>query len=50
MPTDEKIKQWSAKYMNRTNVLGNGMGYVLKDWNTGQYYKIGAKNSAFITN
>jgi len=26
------------------------MGYVLKDWNTGQYFKIGAKNADFITN
>ncbi|GMA69066.1 hypothetical protein GCM10025879_03120 [Leuconostoc litchii] len=45
IPTDEEIKQWSAKYMNGTNVLGNGMGYVLKDWNTGQYFKIGEENS-----
>ncbi|MFT9030502.1 MAG: glycoside hydrolase family 70 protein, partial [Leuconostoc pseudomesenteroides] len=50
IPTDEEIKQWTAKYMNGTNVLGNGMGYVLKDWNTGQYFKIGQKNSDFITN
>ncbi|WP_367301226.1 glycoside hydrolase family 70 protein [Leuconostoc carnosum] len=40
IPSDEKIEQWSAKYMNGTNVLGHGMGYVLKDWNTGQYFKI----------
>lgn len=50
MPSSEVIKQWSAKYMNGTNVLGNGMGYVLKDWNTGQYFKIGEKNADFITN
>ncbi|WP_337958318.1 glycoside hydrolase family 70 protein [Leuconostoc mesenteroides] len=49
MPSSEVIKQWSAKYMNGTNVLGNGMGYVLKDWNTGQYFKIGEKNADFIT-
>lgn len=36
--------------MGLINVLGNGMGYVLKDWNTGQYFKIGAKNADFITN
>jgi len=36
--------------MGLINVLGNGMGYVFKDWNTGQYYKIGEKNSDFITN
>jgi glycosidase len=50
MPSSEVIKQWSAKYMNGTNVLGNGMGYVLKDWNTGEYFKIGEKNADFITN
>ena len=26
------------------------MGYVLKDWNTGQYFKIGEKNADFIKN
>ena len=50
MPSSDVIKEWSAKYMNGTNVLGNGMGYVLKDWNTGQYFKIGEKNADFITN
>lgn len=50
MPSSDVIKQWSAEYMNGTNVLGNGMGYVLKDWNTGQYFKIGEKSADFITN
>ncbi|UQS87413.1 DUF5776 domain-containing protein [Nicoliella spurrieriana] len=45
IPDDEPLKQWSAKYMNGTNVLGLGMGYVLKDWNTGQYYKIAGDDS-----
>lgn len=41
-----KIKQWSAKYMNGSNVLGRGMGYVLKDWNTGTYFKLDFDNIA----
>ena len=31
LPTDEKITQWSAKYMNGTNILDRGSEYVLKD-------------------
>ncbi|MGX6989545.1 glycoside hydrolase family 70 protein [Leuconostoc fallax] len=37
---DTKIKQWSAKYLNGSNVTGLGMGYVLKDWSNGQYFNI----------
>ena len=44
-----KIKQWSAKYMNGTNVLGRGMGYVLKDWNTGTYFKLDGNNTILPT-
>ncbi|MGB2510223.1 glycoside hydrolase family 70 protein [Leuconostoc suionicum] len=40
-----KIKQWSAKYMNGTNVLGRGMGYVLKDWNTATYFKLDGEHT-----
>ncbi|MDF7636970.1 glycoside hydrolase family 70 protein [Leuconostocaceae bacterium ESL0958] len=40
IPSDDVIKEWSAKYMNGTNILGRGMGYVLKDWNNGQYFKL----------
>ena len=36
---DEKITQWSAKYMNGTNILGRGNGYVLKDKNN-RYYNL----------
>ncbi|WP_367301135.1 glycoside hydrolase family 70 protein [Leuconostoc carnosum] len=43
-----KIKEWSAKYMNGTNVLGLGMGYVLKDWSTGQYFNISNKDGNII--
>ncbi|TDM35903.1 glycosyl hydrolase [Leuconostoc citreum] len=45
IPADVAIKQWSAKYMNGTNVLGNGMGYVLKDWHNGQYFKLDGDKS-----
>lgn len=31
--------------MNGTNILGRGMGYVLKDWNTGTYFKLDGLNS-----
>ena len=46
IPSNQPITEWSAKYMNGTNILGRGMGYVLKDWNTGKYFKIdGLKTS-----
>lgn len=45
IPTNEPIKQWSAKYMNGTNILNRGMGYVLKDWNTGNYFKLNGNDS-----
>ncbi|WP_080732772.1 glycoside hydrolase family 70 protein [Leuconostoc mesenteroides] len=47
--TNTKIKQWSAKYMNGTNVLGRGMGYVLKDWNTGTYFKLDGEHTILPT-
>ncbi|GAP05007.1 glycoside hydrolase family 70 protein, partial [Fructobacillus tropaeoli] len=40
IPSDQPLKEWSAKYMNGTNILGLGMGYVLKDWNNGAYFKL----------
>lgn len=40
IPSNQPITEWSAKYMNGTNILGRGMGYVLKDWNTGTYFKL----------
>ncbi|QYU52893.1 KxYKxGKxW signal peptide domain-containing protein [Apilactobacillus kunkeei] len=45
IPSDQPITEWSAKYMNGTNILGRGMGYVLKDWNTGTYFKLNGNNS-----
>ncbi|MEJ6400122.1 glycoside hydrolase family 70 protein [Nicoliella lavandulae] len=45
IPDNVPIKQWKAKYMNGTNVLGLGMGYVLKDWNTGEYFKLDGDHS-----
>ncbi|MDV8931380.1 glycoside hydrolase family 70 protein [Leuconostoc citreum] len=48
LDTDTKIKEWSAKYMNGTNVLGLGMGYVLKDWQTGQYFNVSNQNMKFL--
>ncbi|MGN1407813.1 glycoside hydrolase family 70 protein [Lactobacillus sp.] len=35
-----KITEWSAKYMNGTNILHLGSGYVLRA-SAGQYYNIG---------
>ncbi|MHA8110602.1 glycoside hydrolase family 70 protein [Lactobacillaceae bacterium Melli_B4] len=49
IPTDQVIKQWSAKYLNGTNILGRGMGYVLKDWNTGKYFKLDGSNTVVPT-
>ncbi|MFY1049102.1 glycoside hydrolase family 70 protein [Apilactobacillus sp. 1-1-2] len=49
IPSDQPITEWSAKYMNGTNILGRGMGYVLKDWNTGAYFKISGDDSTLPT-
>lgn len=49
IPSDQPITAWSAKYMNGTNILGRGMGYVLKDWNTGAYFKISGDDSTLPT-
>ncbi len=35
-----KIKQWSAKHMNGTNILGRGSRYVLSNDATGRYYQV----------
>ncbi|EHJ51977.1 glycoside hydrolase family 70 protein [Streptococcus macacae] len=35
-----KIKQWSAKYFNGTNILGRGADYVLKDQATNSHFNI----------
>ncbi|QHM55600.1 glycoside hydrolase family 70 protein [Leuconostoc mesenteroides] len=45
---DVKIKSWSAKYMNGTNILGRGAYYVLKDWATNQYFNVNTANTAFL--
>ena len=39
-----KIKQWSAKYFNGTNILHRGAGYVLRD-NGGNYFSLGNSNN-----
>ncbi|MGT2750020.1 glycoside hydrolase family 70 protein [Streptococcus orisasini] len=39
-----KIKQWSAKYFNGTNILGRGAGYVLKDQATNSYFNLSKDN------
>ncbi|MFR0613953.1 glycoside hydrolase family 70 protein [Lactobacillus porci] len=41
MNPNVKITQWSAKYMNGTNILHHGAGYVLRT-SAGKYYNIGA--------
>lgn len=45
MDYSEKIKQWSAKYFNGTNILGRGAGYVLKDQASGTYFNVGEDNT-----
>ena len=42
-----KIKQWSAKYMNGTNILGRGSRYVLSNDATGRYYQV-TDNGIFL--
>ncbi|MFR0585967.1 glycoside hydrolase family 70 protein [Lactobacillus porci] len=41
MNPNVKITEWSAKYMNGTNILHRGSGYVLRT-SAGKYYNIGA--------
>ena len=38
-----KLKEWSAKYLNGTNVLGRGTDYVLSDEGTGKYFTVNEK-------
>ncbi|GHV97691.1 hypothetical protein lacNasYZ03_06170 [Lactobacillus nasalidis] len=40
MDPSVKITEWSAKYMNGTNILNRGAGYVLKN-PAGTYYNVG---------
>lgn len=42
-----KIKHWSAKYMNGTNILGRGNRYVLSNDATGRYYQV-TDNGIFL--
>ena len=42
-----KIKQWSAKYMNGTNILGRGNRYVLSNDATGRFYQV-TDNGIFL--
>ncbi|MGT2636719.1 glycoside hydrolase family 70 protein [Streptococcus ratti] len=44
MDPSVKIKQWSAKYFNGTNILGRGAGYVLKDQATNTYFNLSKDN------
>ena len=38
-----KLKEWSAKYFNGTNVLDRGTDYVLSDEGTGKYFTVNEK-------
>ncbi len=42
-----KIKEWSAKYFNGTNILHRGAGYVLRS-NDGKYYNLGTSTQQFL--
>ncbi|KAA8370830.1 glucosyltransferase [Leuconostoc carnosum] len=50
MDPSEKIKEWSAKYFNGSNIQGRGAYYVLKDWATNDYFKVSSpnQNQAFL--
>ncbi|WP_224132840.1 glycoside hydrolase family 70 protein [Leuconostoc gasicomitatum] len=48
MDANTKIKEWSAKYFNGTNVLGRGAFYVLKDWASNQYFNVAKTDDAFL--
>ncbi|CAM3171461.1 glycoside hydrolase family 70 protein [Leuconostoc rapi] len=48
MDANTKIKEWSAKYFNGTNVLGHGAFYVLKDWASNQYFNISKTDEVFL--
>ena len=47
LDTSEKIKQWSAKYFNATNILNRGYRYVLSNDATGRYYHVD-ENGIFL--
>ncbi|OZV23789.1 glucosyltransferase [Streptococcus sobrinus] len=38
-----KLKEWSAKYFNGTNVLDRGTDYILSDEGTGKYFTVNEK-------
>lgn len=40
LDTSVKIKAWEAKYLNGTNILKKGAGYVLSDDATGKYFTV----------
>ncbi|MBM7635801.1 glycoside hydrolase family 70 protein [Streptococcus saliviloxodontae] len=42
-----KIKQWKAEYLNGTNILNRGSGYVLSDEGTNQYFTV-TKDGVFL--
>ena len=47
LDTSEKIKQWSAKYFNATNILNRGYRYVLSNDATGRFYHVD-ENGIFL--
>ncbi|MGT2929821.1 glycoside hydrolase family 70 protein [Streptococcus dentasini] len=44
-----KITQWSAKYLNGSNILGRGSDYVLSDQVTDRYFNVD-KDKLFLPN
>ena len=50
MDPSVKITEWSAKYMNGTNILHRGAGYVLRSSGANKYYNVGySKDGSKIT-
>ncbi|CAK1252278.1 glycoside hydrolase family 70 protein [Fructobacillus evanidus] len=45
---DTRITQWSAKYLNGTNILGRGTGFVLRDSATSNYFLIQDGSGSFL--
>ncbi|WP_057875231.1 glycoside hydrolase family 70 protein, partial [Liquorilactobacillus aquaticus] len=43
-----KIKSWSAKYLNGTNILGRGADYVLKSTDADKYFFVGDGENVFL--
>ncbi|CAK1229600.1 Glucan-binding domain (YG repeat) [Fructobacillus fructosus] len=44
----QRITQWSAKYLNGTNLLGRGAYFVVSDAAAGRYFMVDSKGNYFL--